>query len=148
MEKSIAHSVQPTDTGNGVQPASTVGQLLTSATTASSSIGLKVQVEYTSRPPSLSMWQACRAMRSCRGCSPLPLPGVQRRQMSGALRMVPSPLQGTSQRMRSNKMFSCTQTDCQWQIATAWVSPGYFLVAVVSLIDMCPGLSSVYGWLL
>ena len=46
----------------------------TSATTASSSTGLKVQVEYTTRPPTFTIWQACRAMRTCSGCSPLPLP--------------------------------------------------------------------------
>ena len=39
----------------------------------------------------------------------MPLAMFHRRQMSGALRMVPSPLQGTSHRMRSN----LTASSCQ-----------------------------------
>lgn len=45
-------------------------------------------------------------MPTCRPCRPLPLAGDQRRQMSGALRMVPSPEHGTSHRMRSKRMAS------------------------------------------
>lgn len=45
-------------------------------------------------------------MRACSPCRPLPLAGDQRRQMSGALRMVPSPEHGTSHRMRSKRMAS------------------------------------------
>lgn len=48
----------------------------TAWTTASSSTGLKVQVEYTRRPPTLSIWHALSAMRTCtqhllvrQGCS-------------------------------------------------------------------------------
>ena len=74
----------------------------TSATTASSSTGLKLQVEYTRRPPTRRRCAACSAMRSCSGCSPLPLGAAQRRQMSGALRSVPSPEQGTSHSTLSN----------------------------------------------
>ena len=41
------------------------------------------------------------AICSCRLCSPLPKLGAQRCQISGFLRSVPSPQQGTSHTMRS-----------------------------------------------
>lgn len=47
-------------------------------------------------------WQACSAIANCSECSPLAIPGPHFRQISGALRSVPSPEQGTSQRIRSN----------------------------------------------
>mmetsp|Transcript_36854 Transcript_36854/g.65989 ORF Transcript_36854/g.65989 Transcript_36854/m.65989 type:complete len:216 (+) Transcript_36854:373-1020(+) len=75
----------------------------TSATTASFSTGLKVQVEYTMRPPILSSRAACRVIRTCNGCRATPLLVFHLRQMSGALRSVPSPQQGTSHKMRSNR---------------------------------------------
>jgi hypothetical protein len=40
---------------------------------------------------------------SCSGCKLLPLLELHRRQMSGAFLSVPSPEQGTSQRMRSKE---------------------------------------------
>mmetsp|Transcript_14176 Transcript_14176/g.38983 ORF Transcript_14176/g.38983 Transcript_14176/m.38983 type:complete len:231 (-) Transcript_14176:413-1105(-) len=72
------------------------------AMTASFSMGLKVQVLYTSRPPTLSSCAARMAILSCKGWRPLPFPTLHLGQMSGALRMVPSPEQGTSHRMASN----------------------------------------------
>ena len=51
-------------------------------------------------------------MLSCRLCRPLPLATVQRRHMSGAFRIVPSPLHGTSQSTRSNAI---AEPSCQAQ---------------------------------
>jgi hypothetical protein len=56
---------------------------------------------------------AARAGRACSGCRPLPLAGVQRRQMSGALRNVPSPEQGTSQSTRSKRTASPCGARCR-----------------------------------
>ena len=89
----------------------------TSATTASSSTGLNEQVEYTMRPPTFRRVTDCRAMRSWRAWIPLPLTGDHRRQMSPALRIVPSPLHGTSQRMRSY----CTTLPCTIQVSAGFL---------------------------
>ena len=73
------------------------------------------------RPPMRSWCAAVSAMRSCSRCRPLPLEATQRRQMSGALRSVPSPEHGTSHRILSYlKASPCNQTmQCQ-QIAALY----------------------------
>jgi hypothetical protein len=54
-----------------------------------------------------SSLQACTRICSCNPCRPLPPLCVQRRQMSGALRIVPSPEHGTSHKMRSKRTVPC-----------------------------------------
>ena len=72
------------------------------ATTASSSSGLSEHVLYTSLPPTLSSRAACAAISSWSECRSTPLAGDHFFHKSGDLRRVPSPLHGTSARMRSN----------------------------------------------
>ena len=71
------------------------------ATTASSSRGFRLQVLYTMRPPVRSMAAPRVAMLSCSGWMPTAMWRCHLRHRSGALRSVPSPVQGTSARMRS-----------------------------------------------
>mmetsp|Transcript_8292 Transcript_8292/g.27557 ORF Transcript_8292/g.27557 Transcript_8292/m.27557 type:complete len:270 (+) Transcript_8292:2349-3158(+) len=66
------------------------------ATTASSSIGLNVHVEYTIAPPGFNNCAHLCATASCVACSAFPILGLHRVKHSGSLRIVPSPLHGTS----------------------------------------------------
>mmetsp|Transcript_160 Transcript_160/g.660 ORF Transcript_160/g.660 Transcript_160/m.660 type:complete len:287 (+) Transcript_160:509-1369(+) len=77
-----------------------------SATTASFSMGFSEHVEYTRRPPTRRRRAPRCAMRVCRRWRPLALATFHLRQMSGALRMVPSPEHGTSHSTRSKRTAS------------------------------------------
>ena len=95
--------------------------LRAAATTASFSTGFIEQVEYTIRPPFWSILIARCRILSCRlgyrrvrgaqtrdgpddayPCRPFPSMGDQCFQMPGFFLIVPSPLHGTSHRIRSN----------------------------------------------
>jgi hypothetical protein len=54
-------------------------------TTASFSIGLYEHVEYTSRPPGLSIWIALLKILNCNVCSPSPSAGFQKSVFVAAL---------------------------------------------------------------
>src|SRR5271170_524129 len=75
---------------------------MAAARTASSSTGFILQVEYTTRPPTLSIWSARTRILTCVRWSPSPLLGVHLVHTSRFFLVVPSPEQGTSARMRSN----------------------------------------------
>ena len=67
------------------------------ATMAPAPIDDSITVNSPGPPPWHFGWRApWSAILSCVTWRPFPLPGLQRRQMSGALRIVPSPEQGTS----------------------------------------------------
>mmetsp|Transcript_5588 Transcript_5588/g.19968 ORF Transcript_5588/g.19968 Transcript_5588/m.19968 type:complete len:325 (+) Transcript_5588:856-1830(+) len=104
------HVVRP---GERLRPGSSAEQSTTRmlppqrsnscATTASFSIGFNEHVEYTMRPPILSCVAPRSAMLTCSGCRKMPWPGRQSVHIFGVLRIVPSPLQGTSASTRSNQ---------------------------------------------
>ena len=71
-------------------------------TTASFSIGFNEHVEYTILPPTFKICAALFAILICSECRPFPKPPCHRAQISGAFRIVPSPLHGTSHKMESN----------------------------------------------
>ena len=94
--------------------------LRASAITASFSTGFKEHVEYTIRPSRFSIFIARRRIRTCRlikkgyqirtttetlfvyPCNPFASIGCHDFQIPKFFRIVPSPLQGTSQRILSN----------------------------------------------
>ena len=72
------------------------GPSSTAATTASSSTGFRLHVEYSKNPPGRTSAAAFRATATCVACRALPSPGCHRFKTSGSLRSVPSPEHGTS----------------------------------------------------
>mmetsp|Transcript_118217 Transcript_118217/g.346310 ORF Transcript_118217/g.346310 Transcript_118217/m.346310 type:complete len:243 (+) Transcript_118217:1138-1866(+) len=72
-------------------------------TTASHSTGFSAHVEYASNPPGAKSSMPLRRMQSWSPWCAMPARGVQVPSMEGALRTVPSPLQGTSQSTRSKR---------------------------------------------
>mmetsp|Transcript_107578 Transcript_107578/g.213699 ORF Transcript_107578/g.213699 Transcript_107578/m.213699 type:complete len:276 (+) Transcript_107578:1089-1916(+) len=94
---------KPCSGGGGRRRTATPYRIRVAATTASSSMGLKLHVLYTSRPPGRSISRPRQRMVNCRWWRSSASFGLHLSHNAGCFLRVPSPEQGTSAKTRSNK---------------------------------------------